>query len=63
MTTIKKTFLKNKEGHHYHLVDNSQLPLITSTSAMLLVMSFVLYFHPTDIFFLHGYDNQIFDLT
>ena len=57
---MTNNFLKNKEKHQFHLVDNSQLPLVTSTAAMLLVMSFVFYFHPSDPFFLHGIDNTVF---
>ena len=60
MSQITLNFLKTKEKHHFHLVDNSQLPLTTSTSAMLLVMSFVFYFHPTTPFFLHDIDNTVF---
>ena len=63
MYQIMNDFLKNKERHRYHLVDNSQLPLITSSAAMLLVMSFVFYFHPSDAFSLHGLDNNVFHLA
>lgn len=60
MYQMTTNFLKNKEKHHFHLVDNSQLPLVTSTAAMLLVMSFVFHFHPSAPFFLHGIDNTVF---
>jgi hypothetical protein len=35
--------LKEKERHHFHLVDNSQLPVVTAFTAFLLVLSFVFY--------------------
>jgi len=57
---MTNNFLKNKEKHRFHLVDNSQLPLITSTAAMLLVMSFVFYFHLANYFSLRGLDNTVF---
>ena len=60
MYQLANTFLKNKERHQFHLVDNSQLPLLISTSAMLLVMSFVFYFHPSNPFSLHDVDNSVF---
>jgi len=63
MYQMINNFLKNKEKHRFHLVDNSQLPLITSTAAMLLVMSFVFYFHPADYFSLHGLDNTVFHVS
>jgi hypothetical protein len=55
--------LKNKEKHTFHLVDNSQLPIITSFAAMLLVMSFVFYLHPSDALSLHGMDNSVFNFS
>jgi len=63
MYPIENYFFKNKEKHQFHLVDNSQLPLITSSAAMLLVMSFVFYFHPTSKFSLHGFDNLFFHIA
>ena len=56
-------FFKTKEKHPFHLVDNSQLPLLTSFAAMLLVMSFVFYLHPSDAKIVHGLDNLIFHLS
>ena len=41
-------FLKSKEQHQFHLVNTSQLPIITAFSAMLLAMSFIFYWHPSD---------------
>lgn len=46
--TFTKNFIKKKEKHHFHLVDNSSLPLLTSFSIFLLVLSFVFWFHPVD---------------
>jgi len=43
----QKKFLAQKEKHVFHLVENSQLPLVTAISAFLLVLSFVYYLHPT----------------
>ena len=63
MYAVTKNFLKNKEKHRFHLVATSQLPFITSTSAMLLVMSFVFYFHQIDIFFTRISDNSSFHLV
>lgn len=63
MNQTTMNFLKTKERHQFHLVDNSQLPLVTSTAAMLLVMSFVFYFHPSDIFSLHRMDNTFFHVS
>jgi len=43
------TFFGLRERHHFHLVDNSSLPILTAASAFLLVGSFVLCFHPSPI--------------
>ena len=56
----KNNFVKNKEKHQFHLVDLSLLPFSTSTAAMLLVMSFVFYFHTSNLFNLHGVDDTVF---
>ena len=63
MYLTKNDFLKNKERHRFHLVDNSQLPLITSSAAILLVMSFVFYFHSSDTFSIHNFDNNSFHIA
>ena len=60
ITNKTKSFFKNKEGHRFHLVDNSQLPLTVSTAVILLVMSFVFYFHSTDSIYVHFFDNLSF---
>jgi hypothetical protein len=39
-------FFYRKERHGFHLVDNSQLPVITALSAFLLTSGFVFYLHP-----------------
>jgi len=62
-SNINNTFFKDKEKHQFHLVDNSQLPLLTSIAAMLLVVSIVFYLHPSDSASLHGLDNMIFHLA
>ena len=54
-------FFKAKEKHTFHLVEQSQLPIITGLSVMLLVLSLVFYWHPSrsvsvhhmDIFVMH----------
>jgi cytochrome c oxidase subunit 3 len=44
----KKFVSRNWEKHQFHLVDSSQLPLLTAFSAMQIVLSIVFYWHPTD---------------
>jgi hypothetical protein len=62
MTTLSN-FFGQKEKHHFHLVDNSQLPLVTAMSAFLLVLSFVFYLHPTSVSSLHKLDNFFFQMA
>jgi len=50
-------FFKNKEKHQFHLVNNSQLPILTAFSIMLLVMSIVFYWHPSSDSLLARLDN------
>lgn len=57
---INLTFFKTKEKHQFHLVDNSQLPIITAFAATLLVLNLVFYLHPSDISLLHFFDNMVF---
>jgi hypothetical protein len=57
---INLTFFKTKEKHQFHLVDNSQLPIITAFAATLLVLNIVFYLHPSDTRLLHLFDNMIF---
>jgi hypothetical protein len=49
-TTVKKEYYNNANSkalkglaHQFHLVDNSQLPIVTAISVMLLVMGIVFY--------------------
>ena len=56
-------FLKKKEKHHFHLVDNSSLPLLTALSIFLLVLSFVFWFHPVDSLYWNYFDNMLFQLA
>lgn len=53
-------FIEKKEKHHFHLVDNSALPLLTSFSVFLLVLSFVFWFHPLDSHIWNTLDNILF---
>jgi len=62
MTTLSN-FFGQKEKHHFHLVDNSQLPVVTAMSAFLLVLSFVFYLHPTSVSSLHKLDNFFFQMA
>jgi len=40
---LDQTFFHTKEKHHFHLVDNSQLPIITAIASILLVLNLVFY--------------------
>jgi cytochrome c oxidase subunit 3 len=57
------SFIKKKEKHHFHLVDNSSLPLLTSLSIFLLVCSFVFWFHPLDSTYWNYLDNILFQFA
>jgi heme/copper-type cytochrome/quinol oxidase subunit 3 len=57
---LSQTFFRTKEKHNFHLVDNSQLPIISAIASMLLVLNIVFYLHPSDIFPLHFFDNMSF---
>lgn len=56
---LNQKFFQLKEKHHFHLVDNSQLPIITAFGSMLLVLSIVFYLHPSS-FSIHSFDNMSF---
>lgn len=58
--TLNQTFFQTKEKHHFHLVDNSQLPIITAFASMLLVLNIVFYLHPSDVVSLRFFDNMMF---
>ena len=40
---------RNWEKHQFHLVANSQLPILMSISTLLVVLSIVFYWHPSEI--------------
>jgi len=50
-------FFYLKERHRFHLVDNSQLPVMTAISTYLLASSFVFYLHPTKSQFISIIDH------
>ena len=54
-------FFRLKEKHNYHLVDNSQLPIIAALASMLLVLNIVFYLHSSIIALLHFFENMTFD--
>ena len=53
-------FFRVKEKHAFHLVDQSQLPLITAFAAMLLVLNIVFYLHASEASFIRDCDNTMF---
>jgi heme/copper-type cytochrome/quinol oxidase subunit 3 len=57
------SFFRTKEKHYFHLVDNSQLPIITATASMLLVLNIVFYLHLAGIVPLHFFDNMGFQIA
>jgi hypothetical protein len=57
--TINK-FFQLKEKHHFHLVDQSQLPLLTAFAVMLLVLNIVFYLHSTDVSYIRFLDDLMF---
>jgi hypothetical protein len=57
---LNPTFFLTKEKHHFHLVDNSQLPLVAATASMLLVLSIVFYLHSSYQGFIHLLENMSF---
>ena len=59
---INKNYFLTREQHPYHLVETSQLPIITASLAMVLVASISLYFHPVNSFSLRLFDNSTFQL-
>lgn len=52
-----KNFVKEKEKHHYHLVDNSQLPIIVAFLVFQVVLSLVYYWHEVFVNNIKQYDN------
>jgi len=57
--TINK-FFQLKEKHHFHLVDQSQLPFLTAFAVMLLVLNIVFYLHSTDVSYIRFLDDLMF---
>jgi hypothetical protein len=58
---LKSIFFRLKEHHNFHLVDNSQLPIIAALATMLLVLNIVFYLHSSIIALLHYFENMTFD--
>jgi heme/copper-type cytochrome/quinol oxidase subunit 3 len=58
-----QNFFTIREQHHFHLVDNSQLPIIGALASMLLVLNIVFYLHPSDKALLHLFDNMVFQMA
>jgi hypothetical protein len=54
------SFFQNREKHSFHLVDNSQLPIITAIASMLFVLNAVLYLHVSGIVTFYYLDNMTF---
>ena len=64
MTTIKiKKFFERNERHVFHLVDTSQLPLITGWSVFLFVCSCTLYLNPLSCRYVTNIDDFVFQLA
>ena len=59
----KIEFWGKKARHSFHLVDNSQLPLATSLTAFLLVLSFVLYWNFNELLEVYIIDRYVFQLA
>ena len=59
--TNTHSFFRIKEQHQFHLVNNSQLPIVTALSAMLIAMGLVFYWHPSEGL-LGRFDNFILHL-
>jgi hypothetical protein len=57
---LKSNFVLIKEKHHFHLVANSQLPIVVAMTSMLLVLNIVFYLHFFDVSLIHFYDNMNF---
>lgn len=57
---LNSRFFKNKEQHHFHLVANSQLPLVTALASMLFVLNAVFYLHLVDMISFKYFDNMGF---
>ena len=58
---LNSIFFRLKEHHNFHLVDNSQLPIIAALASMLLVLNIVFYLHSSIVALLHSVENMTFD--
>lgn len=56
-------FFYRKERHGFHLVDNSQLPVMTSLSTFFLACSFVFYLNPTKSCILSVLDRVLMQVS
>jgi len=54
-------FLQEKEKHNFHLVDNSQLPIIVAFTVFQVVLSLVFYWHPAFASVIKQVDNFGFE--
>jgi len=57
---INNKFFEFKEKHPFHLVDQSQLPIIVASAVMLLVLNIVFYLHASETSFVRSFDNGMF---
>ena len=58
---LNAIYFRLREQHNYHLVDNSQLPIVAALASLLLVLNIVFYFHSSIIAVLHFFENLTFD--
>lgn len=56
-------FFYNKERHGFHLVDNSQLPIMTAFSTFLVVLNCVFYLNPTKCNVINSLDQLGFQFA
>jgi hypothetical protein len=63
LLNFNSRFFQTKEKHYFHLVANSQLPIITSSGSMLLVLNIVFYLHVAGIVTFYYFDNMAFQLA
>lgn len=58
-----KGIKRNWEKHQFHLVDNSQLPILMSLSTMLVALSIVFYWHPSEVDAVVWLDNVVMHIS
>jgi heme/copper-type cytochrome/quinol oxidase subunit 3 len=63
LLNFNSNFFQTKEKHYFHLVDNSQLPIITATASMLFVLNVVFYLHVAGIVTFYYLDNMTFQIA